>query len=318
MMFPKNSWEGSSCRICSQNGRSGGGNRHVISPLNAPIRPIRFIETPVLRRPRHTVIVMAESDASPAGFYDELAEDYHLIFNNWDESIRRQAHVISRLLRTHGTDVHRVLDASCGICTQTLGLAREGFEVTASDISPESVARCAREASARGLTIRASVADLRTLDHELSGRFDAVVSLDNALPHLLADEDLSSASSALRHVLRPGGLLSASIRDYDRLLIDPPGGDPPKTFKTATGERIVFQVWEWQDDIYTVRHFILDSEDGSWGVSERRPTYRALRRDDLTPRSSGSCRTTAATTGRSFSLGPRPSDPGDSRWPSPW
>ncbi|HSD81583.1 MAG TPA: methyltransferase domain-containing protein [Solirubrobacteraceae bacterium] len=43
-----------------------------------------------------------------------------------------------------------MLDASCGIGTQAIGLARAGFTVTATDISPVSVERCAREAAAAG------------------------------------------------------------------------------------------------------------------------------------------------------------------------
>lgn len=43
-----------------------------------------------------------------------------------------------------------MLDASCGIGTQAIGLARAGFTVTATDISLVSVERCAREAAAAG------------------------------------------------------------------------------------------------------------------------------------------------------------------------
>jgi glycine/sarcosine N-methyltransferase len=101
-------------------------------------------------------------DETPADFYDELADDYHLIFADWDASITRQASVITSLLRdSHGLVSGAVLDASCGIGTQAIGLARAGFAVTATDISPASVERCGREAAARGLDITTGVADLR-------------------------------------------------------------------------------------------------------------------------------------------------------------
>ena len=60
-----------------------------------------------------------------------------------------------------------------------------------------------------------AVADLRVLEVDGAGDFDAAVSFDNALPHLLDDADLNAACAALRRVLRPGGVLLASIRDYD-------------------------------------------------------------------------------------------------------
>ena len=90
----------------------------------------------------------------PDAFYDDLAADYHLIFEDWERSIDRQAdgagHAPGRC--------ETVLDAACGIGTQALGLARAGFAVTASDVSPAAVARCSREAAARGLPVRTAVA----------------------------------------------------------------------------------------------------------------------------------------------------------------
>ena len=102
------------------------------------------------------------------------------------------------------------------------------------------------------------------------------------MPHLLSDADLVAACQALRRVLAPGGLFCASIRDYDTVLESRPTGELPRTTPTADGERVVFQLWEWTADCYTVRHFLLDGRDGAWEVAERRVTYRALRRRELT------------------------------------
>lgn len=160
--------------------------------------------------------------------------------------------------------------------------AAAGYEVTAADISEASVRRCACEASQRGLRLTTAVADLRTLDRDLSDHLDAVVSFDNSLPHLLIDEDLAVACTALHNVLAPGGVLCASIRDYDAILEQSPSGELPRTYRTDTGERVIFQVWAWQDQHYTIRHFLLDQHNGAWDVAERHTTYRALTRAQLT------------------------------------
>jgi len=222
-------------------------------------------------------------DRSVAAFYDQLAADYHLIFADWDAAIGRQAAIITGLLGDiHGIRSGDVLDATCGIGTQAIGLAGAGFAVTATDISPASVERCAREAAARGLDITTLVADVRVLDIDGAGSFDAALSFDNALPHLLDDADLSAACAALRRMLRPGGALLASIRDYDAILQERPSGDPPRRYATDDGERIVFQVWEWSDDDrYTLRHFLAERGAGGWAVTERRSEYRALTRAAL-------------------------------------
>ena len=116
-------------------------------------------------------------------------------------------------------------------------LAAAGFDVTATDISPASVQRCAREAANRGVRMTTAVADLRVLDVAGAGDFDAVVSFDNSLPHLLDDTALDAACGALLRVLRPGGAVLASIRDYDELLSEQLSGEPPRRFTTPSGER---------------------------------------------------------------------------------
>lgn len=55
----------------------------------------------------------------------------------------------------------RILDAACGIGTQTLALAARGFRLVARDLSPAAVARLQREANARRLLVEAAVADMR-------------------------------------------------------------------------------------------------------------------------------------------------------------
>src|SRR5262245_21741803 len=124
-------------------------------------------------------------------FYDELAPLYHLIYPDWEASIRRQGQALDAILRSRsGSPPPTILDAACGVGTQSLALAELGYEVTASDLSPGAVERASREAAARGLALRTSVADMReAFDHH--GRtFDAVISCDNSVPHLLTDADI--------------------------------------------------------------------------------------------------------------------------------
>lgn len=91
---------------------------------------------------------------------------------------------------TWGDKVSEVLDAACGIGTQCLGLAKLGYQVTASDLSPHAVERAKREATERGLTISFSVADMRTAFDQHAAQFDLVVGCDNAVPHFLTDGDI--------------------------------------------------------------------------------------------------------------------------------
>ena len=93
-------------------------------------------------------------------FYDRMASLYHLIFQDWDASIERQAgQLVSIIEERWGLGCRTVLDVSCGIGTQALGLAMRGFTVTASDLSSGAIARAKVESQRRSLQIDFSVCD---------------------------------------------------------------------------------------------------------------------------------------------------------------
>jgi len=221
-------------------------------------------------------------ETSVKHFYDDLADDYHLIYADWDAGMRRQGAALDALM---GLDRAAVLDCACGIGTQAIGLALRGHRVTGTDLSPRAVARAAREAVHRNVTLRTVAADMRQLPFD-DARFDAVVCADNALPHLLTEQDVHTALTEMRRVLHPGGLLLISTRPYDDLLRDRPTSTPPQVHRPADGgdRTVSFQLWQWHEDgeHYDYEHFQLLPADGAWRVKVRRNTYWALGQDRLT------------------------------------
>jgi SAM-dependent methyltransferase len=136
-------------------------------------------------------------------FYDQPSPFYHLIYEDWEANIAWQAERLSRIIRAQwGEHVTSVLDVSWGIGTQSLGLARLGFQVTASDLSPEAIARAKKEATARGLRIPFSVCDMREAFRHHGGGFDLILSCDNSVPYLLSDEEDMQSGVAKTHVMR--------------------------------------------------------------------------------------------------------------------
>jgi len=218
------------------------------------------------------------------GFYDDQADDYHLLFADWSVSIASQAKVLDRLIAAElGVGVRTILDCACGIGTQSIGLASRGHSLTASDISARAVRRLQTEAELRGLKIETGVADLRTLATDIPGRFEVVLACDNALPHLLSSDDLRRAIENMAAKLLPGGLLIASIRDYDTLKQERPPAQPPRVFDDPGGRRIAFQVWDWGEDgsRYDLQQFIVWQTGGTWTTRHFSTPYRALERAEL-------------------------------------
>ena len=223
------------------------------------------------------------TDDSTIRFYDGLADEYHLLFADWDASVRRQGEILDRLIAGRlGPPPHRVLDCACGIGTQALGLAARGYRVHGTDISPAAVERAQREAARLGVPLTTAVADLRALD-AIEGTFDVVLACDNAIPHLLTDDDLQRAALGMHAKLREGGLLVVSIRDYDDLIAQKPRAELPRVFDRPDGRQIAFQVWDWDESTptYTVHQYVVLEDGGAWQTRHHAAVYRALRCAEL-------------------------------------
>jgi glycine/sarcosine N-methyltransferase len=215
-------------------------------------------------------------------FYNDLAEHYHLIFEDWDRSIDRQADVLGPLLTAKvGPAPLEILDCACGIGTQTIGLARLGHTVVASDFSDAAVRRAERETVARGLEVKFHVADMRNLSSLSESGFDAALAGDNSLPHLLSDEDLTLALKNIHTLLKPKGVLVATIRDYDNLLQTRPAFQAPAFYSDNGRRRIVHQVWDWSGNEYMVHLHLSWETDSSWVAKHYVTHYRALKRSEL-------------------------------------
>jgi SAM-dependent methyltransferase len=225
-------------------------------------------------------------DDPVARFYDDLAGDYHHLFADWRASVLRQGEVLDRVIRGElAPGSLSVLDCACGIGTQAIGLAGRGYRVHATDLSPAAVGRAAREAASFRIPLTTATADLRALAGQVPGEFDVVLACDNALPHLLSEDELLLAARNMRAKSRRRGLLLASIRDYDRILGQRPRprSELPRVFDGPGGRRVVFQVWDWEGDgrTYTFHLFILRQVGSGWRTAHRAARYRALPRDEL-------------------------------------
>jgi 2-polyprenyl-3-methyl-5-hydroxy-6-metoxy-1,4-benzoquinol methylase len=184
-------------------------------------------------------------------FYDQLAPYYHLLYPDWDASIGRQSRGLAAVLTEFGVPPGAdVLDAACGIGTQALGLAHLGYRVTASDLSPRAVARARDEAAARGLAIAFTEADLRQLSSVFDRTFPAVIACDNAVPHLLSDDEIRAAFVECRSLLEPGGVLLISVRDYASIERRNPDCHAYGTRTVGDRTYAAEQIWQWTGNHY--------------------------------------------------------------------
>ena len=218
-------------------------------------------------------------------FYDDMAEQYHFIFADWEKSVYRQADILAAMLEKLGEAAPKtVLDCTCGIGTQAIGLAMKGYTVRATDLSPREIERAKDYASRFDLPQMpnfqvAYLLDTPSNPHEA----DIVLAFDIAIAHFHSDEDLAKALTTMRMQLKTGGLLTMSLRNYDILAQERPTESFVSNVDDANGRRIVFQTWDWVEDgsSYKMEMFFMRRDGDTWRTKSYQTHLRAWQREDI-------------------------------------
>jgi len=215
---------------------------------------------------------------STESFYDSIAPFYDLIYPDWDKSISRQAAQLSSIIDQFSiARGSTLLDVSCGIGTQALGLAGLGYRVTASDLSSGEVERARREAEKRNISLELSVCDMKKVADHYQKTFDIVLSADNSVPHLLSDREILEAFKQFYQCTRPGGICIVTVRDYENEKLESGVIRPYGIQEREDGRYLMFQVWDVDGDHYTTSMYSLrDLKDGTCDSQVSRAKYYAV------------------------------------------
>lgn len=218
-------------------------------------------------------------------FYDGFADSYRFIFANWEQSLTRQATIISKFLETQSySPPATVLDCTCGIGTQAIALATKGYKVDGTDLSPKSIEHARENATqfemAHPLTF--DVANLLQAP-ENPTQYDVVMAYDNPIAHFHIEDDLLTAFQTMALQLRDGAMLTTSLRDYDTLVQEKPRQSHIRVSDDSDGQRIMFQVWDWLDDNtgYDSEMFIITQTQDGWQTRSYKSQFRAWQRADV-------------------------------------
>ncbi len=219
-------------------------------------------------------------------FYDLISiEHHHNMGFDWEAAVRDDGASLDLFLTNQmgRRGPYSLLDCSCGIGTQAIGLALHGHQVHAADLSPVSVGCARQEAAEFGASMNFSFADFRKLSETISDTFDAVISCDNAISHCLRDDDLAAALASMKTRLKPDGLLLLSLRDYDSIIIEKSRFTSQHVQDRSDGRRIVFQLRDWLSDgqRYRAHQFLIKQNDGGYELKHFETEHRALLRDEM-------------------------------------
>jgi len=133
--------------------------------------------------------------------------DLYDVFVDWPGRLGREMPgLLARLERAT-----KVLDAGCGTGRHVQALLAEGFDAYGADASEDMLAQA-----------RALSGDERFFDWRMGepppaalrakAPFDAIVSLGNTWPQILAEADVQAALAAFKELVRPGGRLVLGMK----------------------------------------------------------------------------------------------------------
>jgi SAM-dependent methyltransferase len=195
-------------------------------------------------------------------FYDQLSPFYKYIFQDWNASVDRHAGILDGVIREYfGYNVHSILDAACGIGTQMIGLAQKGYQLTASDISAGELEKARVEAASRNLDIDFHLADMRMLDQIFQTKFDLVIACDNAVPHLLSDDEILQAFRQFYQITSNAGGCIISVRDYGAMERGGRKLYPRLVHEVPQGKILIFDCWEFDGDFYDITMYIVEDTE---------------------------------------------------------
>jgi SAM-dependent methyltransferase len=188
-------------------------------------------------------------------YYDQIAPFYKYLYPDWEQSLRKQADQLDSVIRDFFDEsLLTILDAACGIGTQSIGLAQRGYRVTACDISAQELEYARKESDNHRTNVAFRVADMRTIWDTLQMQFDLVIACDNAVPHLLSNDEILQAFVQFYQCSKSGCLIS--VRDYATMQRTP--FYPRVIHQTAQGRLVVFDVREFENDFYKMTTYMID------------------------------------------------------------
>jgi len=133
------------------------------------------------------------------GWYNKLSE-YEAFFHEDSANAKLTNQTIEKILKKYR--VKTVLDLTCGTGSQVFWLLKHGYKVTGSDISQGMLSIAKRTALAKKISVKLLRGDMRIIN---VGKFDAVVTIFNAIGHL-TKTDFAKTMRNVRRNLNDGGI----------------------------------------------------------------------------------------------------------------
>ena len=207
--------------------------------------------------------------------YNALAASYDGLMA--DAAYRKRADYLVRCFEKSAIPVKTVLDLACGTGTIACLLARRGYEVIATDGSPEMLTEAMRKAEELEnppFFLHQSMPRLR-----LTEQVDAVVSTIDSLNYLTREKDLRETFCRVHRWLKDGGQFIFDVnspckfRSMDARMYTDETEESYCVWRTFFSEKT--KICTYQVDLFRMR------EDGAWERDYEEHRERAWSEEEL-------------------------------------
>lgn len=140
-----------------------------------------------------------------SGFYDKMID--------FEKNLDLRIDAYKKIFPATGN----VVDIGCGVGLDSVALAKNGYNVTAFDISPNMIQMVKENSEKYGVKIETGVFSFNAIPKIYHGKFDNVVSVGNTIAHLTKNE-LQSGLKKIYALLKPGGKVFLHILNYTAIL----------------------------------------------------------------------------------------------------
>nr|VFJ93099.1 MAG: Methyltransferase domain-containing protein [Candidatus Kentron sp. H]VFJ93849.1 MAG: Methyltransferase domain-containing protein [Candidatus Kentron sp. H]VFK00512.1 MAG: Methyltransferase domain-containing protein [Candidatus Kentron sp. H] len=156
--------------------------------------------------------------------YDQFSSDYHWLYSDRTLSCEPFLEQYGALLDAIPSDA-KVLDCACGIGIQALTLARRGFSVQGTDLSPGMIARARERGREERMTLPPgglsfTVSTWEALPRRFHHEFDVAFCVGNAIGHCRNRKDMCLSLSGIYHSLKRGGQVVIDSRNWEKVLAE--------------------------------------------------------------------------------------------------